>query len=61
MSGYKNYEGYNDPTAGCAFYADERRRKARFIIRIILFIAWEAGFRVVSRIEIEDRRTGKIY
>lgn len=58
---FKNNEGYNDPTAGRVFYDDGKRRKARFLIRIILFITWEAGFRVVNHIELEDRQTGRIY
>lgn len=61
-SGYfRNREGYPDPTAGHAFYDDARKRKAKFLIKIILFITWEAGFRVVSHIELEDRQTGRIY
>lgn len=58
---FKNKEGYHDPTAGRAIYDDARRRKARFLIRIILFITRESGFRVVSQIELEDRQTGQIY
>lgn len=58
---FKNREGYHDPTAGQALYDDTRKRKARFLIRIILFITWEAGFRVTNRIELEDRQTGRTY
>lgn len=58
---FKNGEGYHDPTAGQVFYDDTRKRKARFLIRIILFITWEAGFRVINQIELEDRQTGRTY
>lgn len=58
---FHNSEGYPDPTAGCVLYADTRKRKARFIIKVILFIVWEAGYRVVSHIDLEDRQTGRIY
>lgn len=58
---FRNKESYYDPTAGRVFYDDARRRKARFLIRIILFITWEAGFRVTNRIELEDRQTGRTY
>ena len=58
---FRNSEGYPDPTAGHVFYDDTRNRKARFLIRVILFIVWEAGFRVVNHIELEDRQTGRVY
>ena len=58
---FHNSEGYPDPTVGCVFYDDTRKRKARFLIRVILFIGWEAGFRVVNHIELEDRQTGRVY
>ena len=58
---FRNKEGYYDPTAGRVFYDDARRCKARFLIRIILFITWEAGFSVTNRIELEDRQTGRTY
>ena len=58
---FHNSEGYPGPTAGCVFYDDTRKRKARFLIRVILFIVWEAGFRVVNHIELEDRQTGRVY
>lgn len=58
---FRNQEGYTDPTAGYVFYDDARKRKAKFLIRVILFIVWEAGFRVVSHIELEDRQSGRIY
>lgn len=58
---FHNSEGYPDPNAGCVFYDDTRKRKARFLIRVILFIVWEAGFRVVNHIELEDRQTGRVY
>ena len=58
---FRNGEGYRDPTAGRVIYNDSQKRKAQFLIRIIRFIVWEAGFRVVNYIELEDRKTGCVY
>ena len=58
---FYNSEGYPDPTAYCAMRTNKRFAKAKFIIKIILFIAWEAGYRVVGKIELEDRQTGRRY
>jgi hypothetical protein len=57
---YKNGEGYFDPTMGDALaYEERRRKKAKYVISVILFIAREAGFHIDSQIELTDYATGR--
>lgn len=59
MNDFYNHEGYPDPTAYEALkQAEKRRRKGNFLIQVILFICREAGFKVTSRITLEDMETG---
>lgn len=66
----KNAEGYPDPTAGSAWRnirKEENRREAERIavisnlIPIMKQTAELAGFEVVGRIVLKDKRTGKEY
>lgn len=55
----KNGEGYPDPTAyGILSYEERRKKKAKYLISVILFIAREAGFHIDNKIELSDRDTG---
>lgn len=58
----RNREGYSDPTA---FAAGNRIEKGneRFhkLICTILSLCDLAGFRMIGRITLEDKRTGKIW
>lgn len=61
---YYNSEGYADPTAYGALkpimQADAALEgKVNFLIKVLKFIANEAGFDVLNRIELRDRKTGK--
>lgn len=63
---YKNAEGYNDPTVGCAMSkieAEERRTIERInaLIPIMKKTAELVGFEVVGRIILIDKETGKKY
>lgn len=63
---YYNSEGYADPTAYGALkpimQADAALEgKVNFLIKILKFIANEAGFDVVNRIELRDRNTGRLF
>lgn len=67
---FKNSEGYHDPTAGAAYSAicrKERRQAAERLdaagnlIGHIRGIASLAGFRIVGRIVLKDKATGKEY
>lgn len=63
---YYNSEGYPDPTAYGALkpimQADAALEgKVNFLIKVLKFIANEAGFDVVNRIELRDRNTGRLF
>lgn len=63
---YFNSEGYPDPTAYGALkpimQADAALEgKVNFLIKVLKFIANEAGFDVINRIELRDRNTGRLF
>ncbi len=63
---YRNSEGYADPTAHAALepIAQEEaalESKVNFLIKVLKFIANEAGFNVVNCIELRDRNTGRLF
>lgn len=67
---YRNSEGYADPTAHAALepIAQEEEEeeaalesKVNFLIKVLKFIANEAGFDVVNCIELRDRNTGRLF
>lgn len=61
----RNNEGYIDPTAYAALKniaASERaEKKAAYVISIFKFIARESGFDLMNRIELRDKKTGRIF
>ena len=59
---YKNMEGYPDPTAGSLLQAEtEQERRLNNLIRVLKYIIGLSGFELVSRIELKDRKSGRIY
>ena len=65
-SPYYNSEGYADPTAYGALkpimQADAAlESKVNFLIKVLKFIANEAGYDVTNRIELCDRKTGRVF
>lgn len=64
---YCNSSGYADPTAftaiGKIIRAEEQKTddKAHFIFKMIRFIIHESGFELLNRIELRDKKTGKVY
>ena len=62
----KNAEGYSDPTA-CAAMSKvlreekERLRRVSSVIGVIKNIVDLAGFDLITRIELRDRKTGREY
>lgn len=63
---YRNSEGYADPTAYSALepIAQEEaalEAKTNFLIKVLKFVANEAGYDVLNRIELKDRKTGRIF
>lgn len=70
MGGYRNKEGYPDPTAGEAIgmLAKEEKREERernaavtSLITMLKQIISLAGFELVERIVLRDKETGKEY
>lgn len=63
---YSNSEGYADPTAYAALEPVSQEDaalegKVNFLIKVLKFIANEAGFDVLNRIELRDRNTGRLF
>ena len=63
---HKNAEGYSDPTAGAAMSnilreENEQQRRVALLIKTLKHIIDAAGFDLIARIEIRDRKTGREY
>ena len=57
---WENASGYPDPTAYQAIQAaDEQAKRFDGVIRVLKYIIGLAGFELISRIEIRDKRTGR--
>lgn len=61
-----NSEGYYDPTAylGLASIIEEEnalQSDANTLIKVLKYIISKSGFELISRIEIRDKKTGKIF
>lgn len=61
-----NSEGYADPTAYAALKPIIEAEKALenkvgFLIKVLKFIANEAGFEVLNRIELQDKQSGRVF
>lgn len=56
-----NAEHYQDPTAGKALANIESQERAKKLFSVLLYIIKTSGFELEERIQIRDRRTGKIY
>jgi hypothetical protein len=62
----KNKEGYSDPTAHAAMRnilqeESDQLRRVSDLVGVLKYIIDKAGFDLIARIEIRDRRTGKEY
>lgn len=62
----KNAEGYSDPTAGTAMSnilreENEQQRRVSSLIKELKSIIDDAGFDLLARIELRDRKTGREY
>ena len=62
----RNSEGYYDPTAylGLKPIMDEEnalQREVNALIKVLKYIISKSGFELVSRIEIKDKKTGRIF
>ncbi len=62
----RNPSGLPDPTAHDALEpiakADaELEKRVNFLIKVLKFIIRESGFELISRIEIKDTKTGRVF
>lgn len=57
----RNAEGYHDPTAYGAIANIESKERARKVVAEILSICREYDFELVERVQIYDRKTGRVY
>lgn len=62
----KNSEGYSDPTAylGLKPIIEEENaleREVNTLIKVLKYIIKNSGFELVSRIEIRDKKTGRVF
>lgn len=60
----RNSEGYRDPTAEAALSAvireeTEQQRRLNALIYVLKFTIEEAGFELIRRIELRDKKTGR--
>lgn len=59
---FNNGEGYPDPTAFETIKAENvLEGKVGFLVKVLKWIAGEAGFDVINRIELKDRKSGRIF
>ena len=57
----KNASGCNDPTAYAVIQKSEDEKRFRDLLFTIFYITKLAGFDVMGRIELMDKKTGKIW
>ena len=62
---WENGEGYPDPTAYNALRPIMQEDaalegKVNFLIKVLKFIIAESGFELLARIEIKDKKTGRL-
>lgn len=59
---FYNSEGYPNPTAfGVIQEENELEKKTNFLIKVLKFIINESGFELLNRIEIRDKKTGRVF
>ena len=58
---WQNKEGYDDPTAYQAIKNIEREKRYKELVTVLKWIAHIAGFEIVERICLRDKKSGKIY
>lgn len=63
---WENSEGYNDPTAYASMKPvikedNEQQKRVNALIYVLKYIINLAGFDLISRIEIRDRKNGREY
>lgn len=66
MSNGRNSEGYSDPTATNAIgqvgrEENESDKRANDLIKVLKFIIRSCGFELITRIQIKEVKTGRMY
>lgn len=66
MKPWENGEGYHDPTAYDALKIladrqDEDRRRVSAAVHTVRCVLDLAGFELINRMELQDKRTGRVY
>lgn len=62
----RNSEGYSDPTAYGAIRnisreENDQTKRVSTLVSVLKYVIDAAGFDLMNRIELKDRRTGKEY
>ena len=58
---YYNSEGYKDPTAYFALKNIDEYERSKELIRVLRYIINNSEFRLINRIELQSKKTGKEY
>lgn len=58
---YKNSEGYADPTAYHALQNIEADKRITELVHVLKFIIRNSDFELVERIQLRDKKTGRVY
>jgi len=59
---FYNSEGYPNPTAfGVIQEENELEKKTGFLIKVLKFIISESGYELLNRIEVKDKKTGRVF
>lgn len=63
---WKNAEGYSDPTAYAALKSigqeeAEQQQRVSALVRALKYVIDVAGFDLLNRVELKDRKTGRVY
>ena len=62
----RNSEGYSDPTAYLGLRSIIREEntlegEVNALIKVLKYIIGKSGFELVSRIELKDKKTGRVF
>ena len=59
---WENYSGLPDPTAYKATRPiTEEEQRASELVKVLKYIIRQAGFDLINRVELRDRRSGRTY
>lgn len=58
---YRNSEGYVDPTAHQAVVNMDTDKRANELVHVLKYIIRHSGFELVERLQIRDKKTGRVY